>query len=427
MKRNIGVVVGLLVVVAVVVIVIRLKKGTQQKKEPTLVVELRPKPGDPDSIVDPLNGKMHFESNCVSCHGWLGEGDGPADPYLWRRPRNLADPSYMNSRSDEQFREILNSGGKSEKILLSRVMPAWNITFNSHQMQDIIAWVRRLHPTIEDFVGPGDHVRYEAVLPDARAEQVKARSGTDLAPDDHTVVFFAVFSNKAGRPLRLDGPAPAAGEANLSGYVAFVRFPVAEGQNVSLCMAISPEKKVHKVAVFEKVVLLNKGARDEASVDAFVKAFEGAGENIKDVKPPAIAGRDELCATLAGAAKRLYWRLLLALEQDKEDWEEIKAGKKPNGHLPGRAVWDRMDCTKCHGPTGKAKGPSVSDKEPLPTNMENGAYMNTLDDEYLMNMLRYGGIPLNISSTMPSYEGQMTEAEMKQLEEYMRSLAIPKK
>ncbi|KAF0240932.1 MAG: hypothetical protein FD180_4703 [Planctomycetota bacterium] len=426
-KKVIGVIVGVVVVALVVVLVFKLK-GNGPKPGSDVLVELRPNPGDPESAVDPEYGRAMYEQNCVTCHGWRGEGDGPSDPYLWRRPRNIADGSYMNGRTDAQLLDILGKGGRDSKSQLSRIMPAWSTTFNAHQQDDILAWVRRLHPNIADFVKAGDWTRHEAVLSPARAEQVKAKAGSDLAPGDATVTVYAVWSDVKGRARRVDEAVPAPGSSGLAGYVAFTRIPVAEGKQVSIGVAISPgEKKIHRAAVFERVVLLKGKDRDEASVDAFVKSFEGAGENISGVNPPAIAGREELSKTLGDSVKRLYWRLVLGIDQDREDWDDIKAGKMPNTTHPGREIYDRMKCAECHGPSARSKGPGVSMKEFVATNLADGARMGELTDQYLLDLLENGGPAMNISGVMPSYATQLSKGEMQTLIEYIRTLATEKK
>lgn len=425
MKKKVLGAVGGLVVVALVVVAVIVFKGTPSKPGADLLVELRPKAGDPDSAVDPVYGRALYEQNCMTCHGWRGEGDGPSDPYLWRRPRNIADGSYMNGRTDEQLQDVMSNGGRDSRSQLSRIMPGWSTTFNAHQQNDIIAWVRRLHPNIEDFVKAGDWTRHETVLSAARAAQVKEKSGSELAPGDSTVTVFAVWSDVKGRARRVDEAVPATGTSGLAGYVAFTRIPVAPDKQVSIGVAISPaEKKIHRAAVFEKVVILKGKDRDESSVDTFLKSFEGAGENISGVNPPAIEGQADLSKTLSDSMKRLYWRLVLGIEQDREDWDDIKAGKMPNASHPGRDIYDRMKCAECHGPTGRAKGPGVAARgEFVATNLADGVRMSQYTDQYLLDLLANGGPAMNISGVMPSYETQMSAEEMKTLVEYIRTLA----
>jgi mono/diheme cytochrome c family protein len=428
MKKPVIGAVAAVVVIALVVVVIVTMKGGGKKPGSDILVELRPKAGDPDSAVDPMYGRTLYEQNCVTCHGWRGEGEGPSEPYLWRKPRNLADASYMNGRSDAQILDVLGNGGRDSKSQLSRIMPAWSTTFNAHQQDDIVAWVHRLYPNIADFVAAGDWTRHESVLSPARADQVKSKAGSDLAPGDTTIAVFAVWSDVKGRERRVDEAVPAPDAAGLAGYVAFTRVPVAEGKQVSIGVAISPAKKVHKAAVFEQVVLLNGKDRDTGAVDTFIKGFENADAGISGVSPPVIPGREELSKVLGDAVKRLYWRLVLGIEQDREDWDDMKLGKMPNASHPGREIYDRVKCAECHGPTGRAKGPGVAARGPFfAANLADGARMNALSDQYLLDLLQNGGPAMNISGTMPSFATQLSEAEIKTLIEYLRTLPTEKK
>ncbi|NUN50060.1 MAG: c-type cytochrome [Candidatus Brocadiae bacterium] len=429
MNAKLGIIGGAVAVIAVVVaVVIFSRKGDDngRQKDASVLVELRGGQDDPSSIVSATRGLEMYESNCVACHGWQGEGNGPADPYLWRRPRNLKDAGYMNVRTDEQLRLVINNGGREEPLQLSRIMPSWSVTFNAFQQQDIIAWVKRLHPRIEDLMPGGDFARFEAVLTPERAAQVKAKAGSDLLPGEELSVFYAVYSDRKDRPRRPDEAAPAPGAPGLAGYVAFGRVEIAAGRTVGVSIAIDPGRKIHKAAVFEKVTLLSGDKRDETSVDAYVKAFEGAGESITAVSPPVPGGREALFTALGGAVKRLYWRLILGLEQDREDWADIAAGKNPLKDHLGYAVYTKLSCAPCHGPTGRAKGPGVGAKEPLPANLADPGRMGDLTDEYLLNLLEHGGVKMNISSTMPEYGNQMTPEERKAVVDYIRALSRTK-
>jgi len=66
--------------------------------------------------------KQVFESRCVTCHGPLGAGDGPASAGLTPRPRNLRDPAWQASVSDAHIEQIIQYGGAA--VGKSPAMPA---------------------------------------------------------------------------------------------------------------------------------------------------------------------------------------------------------------------------------------------------------------------------------------------------------------
>jgi mono/diheme cytochrome c family protein len=59
-------------------------------------------------------GLAAWKANCTVCHGLLGRGDGPKGPSV--RSRNLSDPVWQASVSDEQIAASIKNGkGKMPK------------------------------------------------------------------------------------------------------------------------------------------------------------------------------------------------------------------------------------------------------------------------------------------------------------------------
>jgi mono/diheme cytochrome c family protein len=54
-----------------------------------------------------------FDSQCATCHGKGGRGDGPTARYLSPPPRDYTDPSWQAATSDERIRTIIVRGGPS--------------------------------------------------------------------------------------------------------------------------------------------------------------------------------------------------------------------------------------------------------------------------------------------------------------------------
>jgi len=52
-----------------------------------------------------------FKTRCFTCHGSLGHGDGPGSPGLVPPPRNLSDPAWQASVTDEHIEKIIKYGG----------------------------------------------------------------------------------------------------------------------------------------------------------------------------------------------------------------------------------------------------------------------------------------------------------------------------
>jgi len=63
-----------------------------------------------------------FNSRCTMCHGAAGKGDGPAAAALKPQPRDLSDPAWQKSVTDQQIEQIIVGGGPA--VGKSPLMPA---------------------------------------------------------------------------------------------------------------------------------------------------------------------------------------------------------------------------------------------------------------------------------------------------------------
>lgn len=68
-------------------------------------------------------------------------------------PRNLADPSYMATRSDQQLFDVLSQGGAA--LGLSAAMPAYGNQLTAQQLWDLVAYVRALATPQSAAASPG--------------------------------------------------------------------------------------------------------------------------------------------------------------------------------------------------------------------------------------------------------------------------------
>ena len=86
--------------------------------------------------VDVSAGASVFKTDCATCHGESGHGDGPASQALEPRPVNLVDLSKI-SADDFLFWKI-NTG------VDGTAMPAWKGILTDQQIWQTIAFIRTL-------------------------------------------------------------------------------------------------------------------------------------------------------------------------------------------------------------------------------------------------------------------------------------------
>lgn len=77
-------------------------------------------PGDAEAARQ--EARQIFSTRCVTCHGPQGAGDGPASAGLTPKPRNLQEPEWQASVTDEHIEQIIVYGGAA--VGRSAAMPA---------------------------------------------------------------------------------------------------------------------------------------------------------------------------------------------------------------------------------------------------------------------------------------------------------------
>jgi len=88
----------------------------------------------------------------------------------------------------------------------------------------------------------------------------------------------------------------------------------------------------------------------------------------------------------------------------------------------GRALY-KVNCAGCHGETGKGDGPGAGIFKPPPRDHTDRAYMNTLTDKQIADVIKMGGA-IKGKPLMPSHP-QFKESDLAALVAYVRSLSDP--
>jgi high-affinity iron transporter len=88
----------------------------------------------------------------------------------------------------------------------------------------------------------------------------------------------------------------------------------------------------------------------------------------------------------------------------------------------GREVY-KANCVACHGESGKGDGPGAGVLKPPPRDHTDRAYMSTLTDQQIKDIIRMGGA-IKGKPLMPSHP-QLNGETLDALAAYVRSLSEP--
>lgn len=85
-------------------------------------------------------GEALFETNCASCHGASGRGDGPAATGLNPPPSDLSAAVKIPMASDPYLVWTISEGG----VPLQSAMPPFKTTLSKNQIWQLVLYLRTL-------------------------------------------------------------------------------------------------------------------------------------------------------------------------------------------------------------------------------------------------------------------------------------------
>ncbi len=92
--------------------------------------------------------------------------------------------------------------------------------------------------------------------------------------------------------------------------------------------------------------------------------------------------------------------------------------------LEGGAKYFATTCTPCHGAGGKGDGAASAALDPKPRDLTDSAWQATIEDDYLLKIIQYGGSAVGKQPTMPPNPVLASKPEvLNGLVAYVRSLA----
>jgi mono/diheme cytochrome c family protein len=102
-----------------------------------------PLPPFPDAadVAAGHEGETIFQMRCFVCHGREGKGNGPASTGLGATVRDLTDPSWQESTSDEAIGSVIRNGAQAVGGSVAMVP---NRDLSEAQIQSLVLYIRRL-------------------------------------------------------------------------------------------------------------------------------------------------------------------------------------------------------------------------------------------------------------------------------------------
>lgn len=136
------------------------------------------------------------------------------------------------------------------------------------------------------------------------------------------------------------------------------------------------------------------------------------------------------CAEYCGTQHSgMIGRVIAMDPRDYQVW--LSAGEAAAGQAPaqvpaqaGEELFQNLGCSGCHRMDGGGVGPSLAGVFGQPVPLQSGEVV-TADEAYIRESIYFPNekIVAGYEPVMPSYEGQISEEEMLQLVEYIKSLA----
>jgi mono/diheme cytochrome c family protein len=104
-------------------------------------------PEPPQALLDAADvkagreGETIFQMRCFVCHGREGKGNGPASIGLGATVRDLTDPAWQNSTSDQTIGSVIRNGAQAVGGSVAMVP---NRDLSDAQIQSLVLYIRHL-------------------------------------------------------------------------------------------------------------------------------------------------------------------------------------------------------------------------------------------------------------------------------------------
>jgi mono/diheme cytochrome c family protein len=87
----------------------------------------------------------------------------------------------------------------------------------------------------------------------------------------------------------------------------------------------------------------------------------------------------------------------------------------------GQEIYDQL-CWRCHGRSGKSDGPVSDAMNPRARDLTDRAYIASVSDEKLLNVIEHGGASVGKSPAMIAFKAVLSDDDIRELMAYLRTL-----
>ncbi len=231
------------------------------------------------SLGDAVNGEKLFRIHYSACFGWYGRGDGPLATGASEALPNLRDGDTMNQYGDDTLRTLLGGGIKNRAGEL--LCPTGTSGFGELELNDVIAYVRTLHPKVGQFFPEAKWFlasRYE-IDSNGSGRMAKAFKRA-VAPDELKNTVFTVFramelAENLGAPRLVDQEPQKLARLKKKdriGYLVFMKLTMQGFGSVPVAVSLDNN------GTLLDVTALDAPTEDAKKLSAIFKLFQGKGK-----------------------------------------------------------------------------------------------------------------------------------------------------
>ena len=123
--------------------------------------------------------------------------------------------------------------------------------------------------------------------------------------------------------------------------------------------------------------------------------------------------------TLSGLFGLLCVLLIIGCSREKRLYQSSDSTEQTRRKIIGERLYQRY-CAGCHGTTGEGDGLHSYTLNPPPANHADTAYMNSLSDEYLFEIISNGGAQVGKSTEMPRWKDILGRNDINNVITYLR-------